>query len=71
MFRSMICAAVEEGGKDSCQGDSGGPLIATATKEQVGVVSWGYGCAQKGNPGVYANIEVGLPWIQETMKTYS
>ncbi|WP_264373377.1 trypsin-like serine protease [Pseudoalteromonas luteoviolacea] len=24
---TMICARLEEGGKDSCQGDSGGPLI--------------------------------------------
>ncbi|PSN50402.1 hypothetical protein C0J52_08570 [Blattella germanica] len=41
-----ICAAVPEGGKDSCQGDSGGPLVANG--QQVGVVSWGKGCALKG-----------------------
>ena len=51
----MICAAVdnseEENKKDSCQGDSGGPLIVKgndpngAEDVEVGVVSWGYGCA--------------------------
>ena len=43
------------------QGDSGGPLIADAEssanfKELIGVVSYGYGCAQSGYPGVYARV---------------
>ncbi|PSN50414.1 hypothetical protein C0J52_08569 [Blattella germanica] len=56
-----ICAAVPEGGKDSCQGDSGGPLVANG--QQVGVVSWGVGCALKGYPGVYSDVAELRTWI--------
>lgn len=51
---NMICFGYEEGGKDACQGDSGGPLIAGGV--QVGIVSWGYGCAQRYRPGIYARV---------------
>ncbi len=65
---SMICAG--ERGKDSCQGDSGGPLFETtaAGYVQLGTVSWGRGCAQKGYPGVYGemNDPVIRNWITST-----
>jgi trypsin len=50
----MLCAAVEGGGKDACQGDSGGPLVVDGVLG--GIVSWGYGCARAGYPGVYSSV---------------
>lgn len=54
--------------EDSCQGDSGGPLIAWDDfKKQwvlIGIVSWGYGCAMDGYPGVYTNVMKYVKWIR-------
>ena len=53
---SEVCAA--ELLKDSCQGDSGGPLWGTraGAKVQIGIVSYGTGCAFPKFPGVYAEV---------------
>ncbi len=61
----MICAGSKLSPvlRDSCQGDSGGPLFLSGTKEQVGIVSWGEGCAQPGFPGVYARVSEYTSWI--------
>lgn len=53
---SEICA--EALGGDSCQGDSGGPLFGTVSGRpvQVGIVSYGLGCATPMFPGVYGEV---------------
>jgi secreted trypsin-like serine protease len=64
---NMICAAHSQGGKDSCQGDSGGPLFMTLNgqKTQVGIVSWGIGCARPNAPGVYTRLSNYIDWIAQ------
>ncbi|WP_433323606.1 S1 family peptidase [Spirillospora sp. CA-294931] len=55
-----ICAGImDTGGVDTCQGDSGGPMFRKDAGDewiQVGIVSWGEGCARPGKPGVYTQV---------------
>jgi secreted trypsin-like serine protease len=63
-----ICAGFPEGKKDACHGDSGGPLVARTADNlyvQVGVVSWGIGCAVAGVPGVYTRVSAFESWVRE------
>jgi len=65
----MLCAGFVEGGKDTCQGDSGGPLFVSSNlgsgSLQIGVSSWGFGCAQPESYGVYARVGQFSSWISE------
>lgn len=64
---AMICAFIPGGGKGSCQGDSGGPLMINTNEgwQQIGIVSWGIGCAAEGFPGVYTRTAVFSNWVNE------
>ncbi|MBT2390496.1 trypsin-like serine protease [Streptomyces sp. ISL-1] len=57
--KEEICAGLPQGGVDTCQGDSGGPMFRKDNNNawiQVGIVSWGEGCARPNLPGVYTEV---------------
>lgn len=64
--KSAFCAGYLEGGKDSCSGDSGGPIVVNQGGQvsQLGVVSWGVGCARPGKYGVYSDVTHYHDWIK-------
>ena len=47
------------------QGDSGGPLMLPRGQNfyLVGVVSYGYKCADPGYPGIYTRVTQFVDWI--------
>ncbi|XP_013780571.1 clotting factor B-like [Limulus polyphemus] len=61
----FICAGTPQGEKDSCVGDSGGPLVIEDNGSWVllGVVAFGYKCAEPDFPGVYTSVTNYLEWI--------
>ena len=65
---TMLCAGYEQGGIDACTGDSGGPLLVWNSRQQVwvqiGIISWGSGCAEAGVYGVYTQVASFTGWIE-------
>jgi len=71
---NMICAGLSDGGKDSCHGDSGGPLMifdaSTTRWKQVGIVSWGEGCAEPNYYGVYTRLSHYTAWVTSQISPF-
>jgi len=67
---TMLCASNEIGtGAGPCDGDRGGPLIMNDSGKVVGLISWGFGCAIKGYPGVYTKLSFYLDWMASVGST--
>nr|XP_044634038.1 serine protease 38 isoform X2 [Equus asinus] len=66
----MLCAGDLRNWKTTCEGDSGGPLVCEFDHIwlQIGVVSWGRGCAYPMYPAVYARVSTFSEWIRSQIK---
>ncbi|XP_048523344.1 serine proteinase stubble isoform X1 [Dendroctonus ponderosae] len=67
----FICAGWRKGGFDSCEGDSGGPMVIQREDKRFllsGVISWGIGCAEPNQPGVYTRISEFKDWINQILQ---
>ncbi|NP_001291304.1 serine protease 38 precursor [Rattus norvegicus] len=71
LLPEMLCAGDIKNMKNVCEGDSGSPLVCKVNQTwlQIGIVSWGRGCAQPLYPGVFANVSYFLNWIRYNMET--
>lgn len=63
---SMICA--EKPSDGFCDGDMGGPMIVEDLL--AGIMSWGYGCAKPGYPGVYTKVSSHRNWIDSNIERF-
>ncbi|NXH55772.1 ACRO protein, partial [Rhabdornis inornatus] len=69
IFDFNVCAG--QGGIGTCQGDSGGPLVCQDKSGgffwQIGVTSWGIGCARPKRPSVFSSTQYYNNWIRSKM----
>ncbi|XP_075809790.1 trypsin-4-like [Microtus pennsylvanicus] len=62
---NMICFDSMEGGKGPCQGDSGGPVVCNGQLQ--GIITLGYGCAQKNLCYLYTKVCNYVTWIKNVI----
>ncbi|NWV41388.1 ACRO protein, partial [Grantiella picta] len=66
IFDFNVCSG--KGGLGTCQGDSGGPLVCQDNSGdfywQIGINSWGIGCARPKRPSVSTSTQFYYNWIQ-------
>lgn len=74
MSSVQFCAGFDDGMCDACTGDSGSPVTLYDTNGnvvQVGIVSFGVGCARYKTPGVYTFLPAFRDWMDELGVDYS
>eukprot|EP00697_Spironema_sp_BW2_P012779 gnl/Spiro4/29438_TR14423_c0_g1_i1.p1 gnl/Spiro4/29438_TR14423_c0_g1~~gnl/Spiro4/29438_TR14423_c0_g1_i1.p1 ORF type:complete len:365 (-),score=59.08 gnl/Spiro4/29438_TR14423_c0_g1_i1:75-1169(-) len=70
LFTYFYCAF--NSNKDSCQGDSGGPLYYVGSSTlQIGIVSYGVGCADGTDGGFYTRVPYFNSLIKSTISSGS
>ena len=64
---NMFCAGYHSALLDACRGDTGGPFAFRHDDgrwHQLGIVSWGVGCAEEGEYGFYTSVSRYLHWLR-------
>ena len=64
---NQICTMTPTGGADACKGDSGGPLVIYSETDRpflVGITSFGVGCGQPNQAGVFTRVASHVRWIE-------
>lgn len=71
-FRVNTMSCASSFGRDTCQGDSGGPLLTkrNGVWVQVGITSWGEGCAEPGFPGISTRLPNLAGWVRNQVRLY-
>uniref|UniRef100_A0A224YQS7 Seminal fluid protein HACP037 n=1 Tax=Rhipicephalus zambeziensis TaxID=60191 RepID=A0A224YQS7_9ACAR len=72
LYNKDIMYCTYQKGTSSCHGDSGGAAISRLVGGpalQVGIVSFGGGCARDKTPIVFTRVDAFAPWIKQVVST--